>query len=345
MNRDRFESLAEQFPRLRIALVGDFFLDRYFEIDPRRAETSIETGLPVYNVVEVRSQPGAAGTVLNNLVALGVGSIHPVGFCGDDGEGYELRRALQRQPGVQLEHFVTTTQRRTPVYGKPLVLVPGMLPRELNRLDFKNWTPTPEPLQHDLAGRVWALADAVDAFLVLEQVDRPDTGVTTPPVREALDRVQRHRPSAIILADSRQGLSHFPPLTFKLNAHELARMTGRPECRLDDVGVQAEALARRQGQSIYVTLAEQGIVGAEPRRAADRVPAFPIRGPIDVVGAGDAVSATLACALAAGATAREAMELAMAAASIVVHQIGTTGTASVPELAALLGFVTTATDV
>ena len=75
-------------------MVGDFFLDRYLHIDPAKNETSIETGLPVYNVVDVRSQAGAAGTILNNLVALGVGEIHAVGFCGDDGEGYELRRAL-----------------------------------------------------------------------------------------------------------------------------------------------------------------------------------------------------------------------------------------------------------
>ena len=72
-----------------------------------KTETSIETGLPVYNVVEVRRQPGAAGTILNNLVALGIGEIHAVGFCGDDGEGYELRRALARRPGVMLEHFLT----------------------------------------------------------------------------------------------------------------------------------------------------------------------------------------------------------------------------------------------
>ncbi len=54
------------------------------------------------------------------------------------------------------------------------------------------------------------------------------------------------------------------------------------------------------------------------------------------MGAGDAVTANLATALAAGASAREAMELAMAAASLVIHQLGTTGTASVAQIAALL---------
>jgi bifunctional ADP-heptose synthase (sugar kinase/adenylyltransferase) len=60
---------------------------------------------------------------------------------------------------------------------------------------------------------------------------------------------------------------------------------------------------------------------------------LPIRGPIDIVGAGDAVTANLAAALAAGATPHEALELANAAASIAIHQLGTTGTASVEQIA------------
>jgi bifunctional ADP-heptose synthase (sugar kinase/adenylyltransferase) len=61
-----------------------------------------------------------------------------------------------------------------------------------------------------------------------------------------------------------------------------------------------------------------------------------VRGPIDIVGAGDAVSANLAAALAVGADLSEAMQLAMAAASFVIHQLGTTGTASVSDVASLV---------
>src|SRR3954447_3460405 len=224
---ERVHAITARYPGLRIAVVGDYFLDRYLEIDPARAETSIETGLPVHNVVEVRSQPGAAGTIVNNLVALGIGAIDAVGYCGDDGEGYELRRALAAQPGVSLEHFLTSPSRRTPVYCKPLVLEAGQPPRELNRLDSKNWTPTPADLQRELADRVDELARRVDVLLVLDQVELPETGVVTRPVREAAHAAQREGDSVVVLADSRQGLHHFPPLTFKMNADELARMTGQ----------------------------------------------------------------------------------------------------------------------
>src|SRR5271154_6436986 len=134
MKPERFAAITDQYPRLRIGVVGDFCLDRYLEIDPGRAEMSIETGLPVHNVVRVRSQPGGAGTIVNNLVALGIGEIIAIGFCGDDGEGYELRRELAALPGVKLDFFLTTPDRATFTYAKPLVVSPGRPPVELNRL-------------------------------------------------------------------------------------------------------------------------------------------------------------------------------------------------------------------
>jgi bifunctional ADP-heptose synthase (sugar kinase/adenylyltransferase) len=135
MTSERFRELTSRYAGLRLVVVGDFCLDRYYEIDPARAEVSIETGLPVHNVTRIRAQPGGAGTIVNNLVALGVGRIVPVGFCGDDGEGFELRRCLSAMPGVVLDHFMTSPERRTFTYGKPLLVKPGRLPVELNRLD------------------------------------------------------------------------------------------------------------------------------------------------------------------------------------------------------------------
>ena len=336
MNNERLHALASRYPQLRVGVVGDFFLDKYLHIDPAKDETSIETGLPVYNVVEVRSQAGAAGTIVNNLVALGVGEIHAVGFCGDDGEGYELRRSLAAQPGVSLEHFITSDARRTPVYRKPLVIEAGRPPRELSRLDTKNWTPTPDDLQSELAQRVTELAKRVDVLVVLDQVELPETGVATRRVCAAAHAGLKEKIGLFVLADSRRGLHHFPPLGFKMNAAELGRMTRSTSADLDAVKSHASELALGTGQPVFVTLAECGIVGAAPGQCTEHVPAHRVRGPIDIVGAGDAVSANLAAALAAGADLREAMELAMAAASIVIHQLGTTGTASVAQIASLL---------
>ena len=88
---------------------------------------------------------------------------------------------------------------------------------------------------------------------------------------------------------------------------------------------------------VFVTLSEEGIIGADPTGLVHHIPCHPLRGEIDIVGAGDSVTANLSSALAGGASLEEALEIANAAASIVVHQLGTTGTASVPEIGELLG--------
>ena len=93
------DRILHRLPTLRIGVLGDLFLDRYLDIDAALTEPSIETGLDAYQVVRVRSYPGAAGTVINNLVALGVGKVYPIAVLGDDGEGYELRQALTHGGG------------------------------------------------------------------------------------------------------------------------------------------------------------------------------------------------------------------------------------------------------
>ena len=87
---------------------------------------------------------------------------------------------------------------------------------------------------------------------------------------------------------------------------------------------------------MFATLAEKGIVGADAKGLGWHIPAHPIPGEIDIVGAGDAVTANLAAALAARATVPEAMAIANAAASVVIHKLGTTGTANIAEIARLL---------
>jgi bifunctional ADP-heptose synthase (sugar kinase/adenylyltransferase) len=122
-----------------------------------------------------------------------------------------------------------------------------------------------------------------------------------------------------------------------MNAAELTALTGaKRDLSLEEIEQTASALARQNQRNVFVTLAERGIVGASPHTEPAHVPALPLRGEIDIVGAGDSVTANLTAALAAGAVVKEAVEIANVAASIVIHELGTTGTASVPQIAELL---------
>src|SRR5438067_11830132 len=143
LSTEHIEQLLARLPGLTVGVLGDLFLDRYLDIDASLTEPSIETGLDAYQVVRVRSYPGALGTIINNLAALGVGRIVPVAVIGDDGEGYELRQALSTLSAVDASGVLSAADRRTPTYTKPMLCVRGEPPRERNRMDIKNRKPTP----------------------------------------------------------------------------------------------------------------------------------------------------------------------------------------------------------
>jgi bifunctional ADP-heptose synthase (sugar kinase/adenylyltransferase) len=275
MNFKRFLRITGQYSRLRVAVVGDFCLDRYLEIDPRKREISLETHLSVLNVINVRAQAGAGGTVVNNLAALGVGEVFPVGFCGKDGEGFELQQALAALKGVRLDHFLATPLRRTCSYCKPLVLEPNQPPRELERLDSKNWTPTPAPIVQTLLQSLAALRGKVDAVIAVEHAAVPETGTLTSRVRDALNEFD---PGTLVMADSRRGLHHFPPVIFKMNAAELGLLAHLPDIlSVERIKNAAHELAAKNGQPVIVTMAERGMVGAQPDGSMVHVPAWPLR--------------------------------------------------------------------
>ena len=149
---ERLAELVGRFGRLRIAVVGDFFLDKYLDVDPAIAETSVETGKTAHQVAAVRHSPGAAGTVVANLAALGAGELHAVGFTGDDGESYDLRKDLAAL-GCSTDRLHVEAGRMTPTYLKPRDCSVCGLSGEHNRYDTKNRTPTGRETQQRIVTR------------------------------------------------------------------------------------------------------------------------------------------------------------------------------------------------
>jgi bifunctional ADP-heptose synthase (sugar kinase/adenylyltransferase) len=322
------EAILQRIPALSIGIVGDLFLDRYLEIDDALTEPSLETGLDAYQVVQVRAQPGAAGTVINNLVALGVGQVLPIAVIGDDGEGYELRQALHGQRVVSLEHVFSGPGRRTPTYTKPMLHRADQPARELNRLDIKNRAPTPPASEERILEALDAVWPRVDALLILDQVSEAECGVVTTRVRGRLAELGASAPDKLSLADSRERIGLFRSTWLKPNRHECERAAGKAM-----MTEAVTALAKQTGRPVFCTCGNAGMVVVDPRSPgprAETVPAYPVHGPIDIVGAGDSTTAGIACAVAAGARLEEAAAFGNLVASITIQQIGTTGTAS-PE--------------
>lgn len=333
LTRDKLEQALGKAKDLRIAVVGDLFLDRYLHIDRKLDEDSIETGEIAFQVTRVVASPGAAGTVINNLSALGVGTILPVAFIGDDGEGYELLQALKKTAGVDIDHLVITGERRTPTYTKPMHLHPGKEPLEGNRLDIRNRHGTPLSVVDALKDKITALWPTLDGVIILDQVGDPTTGVITDDMAGHLAGLAHQHPQVVTLADSRERIGVFRHLALKPNKRETLRAVGLPDNATDlqlETGIQTLA---RHGAPVFCTRAEEGILLAPGQgKPLERVPGVKVSGPIDPVGAGDSTSAGIVLGRTSGLTDAESAALGCLVASITVQKIGTTGTASPGEL-------------
>ena len=322
MDQQSLTSLLDGFPDLTILVIGDFFLDRYLMIDSDLAETSVETGLEAHQVTEVRNSPGAAGTVTNNLCALGVGRVVALGIIGDDGHGFDLSAGLEAT-GVDTTYLVRATDRCTPTYTKPILVSTG---DEMSRLDVKNRSRTPADLETRIIGSFSTLYGEVDGVIVLDQVQESDCGVITSRVRQQIADLasKNDRP---VLADSRAHIRHFENVILKPNEDELTELIR------NRIGPEpaARQLAQQTGRPVIFTRGPEGIIAFDGTETSS-IPGIPVPGPVDIVGAGDSVSAAVMSALAAGATLPDAALLGVLASSITVQQIGTTGTASPAQI-------------
>jgi rfaE bifunctional protein kinase chain/domain len=330
MDRVRLDEILTQFSQKTIVVFGDFFLDQYFMIDRSLDEISIETNKTAFQIVGKRPQPGAAGTVCNNLHALGIGNIVGLSVIGDDGEGYELLNALQKR-NVTTDKIIATNKRFTPTYTKPMALVENG-EEEMNRFDTKNRSPLDDDLEDQVIALFHQLINETDAIILADQVQERNCGILTDRVRTAIAETALQHPEVLIFADSRLRISEFKNVTIKPNRHEAihsihADYEGDSPTSL--AIESANQLKTQTGKPIFLTLDKEGICPIDENEPVP-IPCPPVTGPIDIVGAGDSTTAGIVSSLISGASHRESAVIGNLVASITIRQLGTTGTAT-PE--------------
>ncbi|AEF80812.1 PfkB family carbohydrate kinase [Leadbettera azotonutricia] len=347
VSRNRLKELLDGFPDLKIAVAGDFFLDKWLEIDRSLDEPSVETGLTAYQVVQKRVYAGASGTVLSNLAALDVGRLFALGFTGDDGEGFELRRCLSSM-GVNMDSLITSGEVQTPTYTKPVFRSQGpggkKFLEESNRLDHKNVLPTPADIEKRIIASLWEIAPKVDAIIALDQLVGEIYGVITPAVRGELAKIAEQFPSLVMYADSRAFISAFRNMAIKCNNLEAEKLFRGPAAgsfagspsgspggstpSLEETGECLLGLSKNSRKEVFISCGEKGVLVKGDDGKPFLVPTIPQHGEIDIVGAGDACSSGIVTTLCRGGTPVEAAFVGNLTASITIQVIGATGTAS-----------------
>ncbi len=336
MQLPRLNELLTRFPQHRIAVLGDFFLDKYLEVSPELAEPSLETGRVAHQVMAIRRYPGAAGTVVNNLAALGAGRLHAIGAVGDDGEAFDLCQGLNRI-GCSTDGLLRCPELMTPTYLKPHDQHVAGLAGEHSRYDTKNRVPTPQAIVDRVAQELERVLPQVDALLVMDQVEIADCGVVTSTLRNRVAELAKQFSKVIFWADSRRYIRSFRNTMIKANqfeaVHRLNPAVGE-EISQDELRRLIPALRTEMGAPVFVTCGDRGILVSDPD--VTLVPGVKVTGPIDPTGAGDSASAGAVMSLCSGATPAEAALVANLVASITVQQLGTTGSATPDQVRAAL---------
>jgi len=317
--------------RSRILVLGDYALDKYLYIDPKRDEPSIETGLTAYQIHGKRMSAGAGGNVVSNLRALGA-QVTCISLVGDDGEGYELMRCLE-SIGANTDYMVRDPSLCTCTYTKPMQLQEDGSWKEMNRLDFRNFDPPSMEVQQKLVENLRACLPHVDAVLLVDQFCQRNLGTITDHVREQVNRLAEEYPEVLFFVDSRAFSAEFRNMIVKCNNHELMAMSGSnqdPE-DLEALTRQAKKLGQENNAVFAVTRGSKGMMVLDADQLCS-VDGVKVTGPLDIVGAGDSASAGFVLGLTRGLSYTHSAMVACCVSSITIQQIGTTGTATVPQV-------------
>lgn len=305
---ERLETLLTAFTRVRVVVIGDVMLDVYLRGAASRI--SPEAPVPVVRVQEEWVALGGAANVAANVVALGAGC-SVVGAVGADASGERLRRAL-REAGIDADGLITAHDRPTTVKTRVLARH-----HQIARYDHES----DAELEPDAVAALVAAVRRLIAEADVVAVEDYDKGVLVPAVIDAaLGRSEEHGRPVIVDPKARNFFSYGGATVFKPNLSELSAAL-REAVRHEDAGWLQATRDRLGCRNLLLTLGEEGMTLVGERGGVLRVPAM-ARSVYDVSGAGDTVTAVVAVAFAAGASAEEAAVLANHAAGVEVGKAG-----------------------
>lgn len=283
---------------------------------------SPEAPVPVVNIKRESTRLGGAANVLANVTALGAkGNV--IGVVGNDAAAEKLRDGLSKNGGGQTDDTLVMDDNR-PTTIKTRIIAHNQM---VVRADREHRGPVNEQVEASIISSAKAAIENAHALVISDY----DKGVVTPRILAEILPAAYGRIPVLIDPKLRNFDSYRPATLVTPNHHEALRVTNLEADNDDGLSAAAGIIKQRLScDAVLITRGDRGMMLVE----GSRDPVFvetAAREVFDVTGAGDTVIATLAAALAAGATMTEAAMLANQAAGIVVGKLGT-ATAGAEEI-------------
>jgi rfaE bifunctional protein kinase chain/domain len=302
----------QDLQRVRILVVGDVMLDRYWFGDVERI--SPEAPVPVVRVGQTEERLGGAANVARNITALGA-QAGLLSVVGDDESGRTIARlvAIDRiRDHLHVDANLPTTVKLRIIARR----------QQLARVDFES-TPVAEVLDAHL-GQFEQLLGHYD-LVILSDYGKGGLAHITRMIELA-----RAAGRPVLVDPKGDDYARYAGATMLTpNRAELREVVGRWRDG-EDLNRRAQALRQRLGlQALLLTRSEEGMT-LFTQDDAWSISAH-AREVFDVSGAGDTVIGVLGTMMALGRPLRDAVATANRAGGIVVGKLGT-ATTSFAEL-------------
>ena len=307
--KQRLLKILEQFKNKKILVVGDIMLDKYIWGDVSRI--SPEAPVQVVNVLKETYEPGGASNVANNVAALD-GNTFMVGIVGDDEAKKILFNELKKREintdGIFIDNEKPTIQK-VRIVGKS---------QQLLRVDYEKKEHVHKDIEHSIIKFLELMIKDVDIIVISDYAK----GVITPAICSRLIEISRNSNKAVIVDPKPKHKDIYSNATLITpNNAEASEMTNIEDGD-DAVLEMGSKLMKHLNSNVLVTQGEKGMSLFEKDGKITHISAK-AKEVYSLIGAGDTVVATIALALASGASLEEAATLANIAAGIKVGKIGT----------------------
>lgn len=294
----------EDLSRIRILVVGDVMLDRYWFGEVSRI--SPEAPVPVVKVTKSEERLGGAANVARNISALGA-TATLLSVVGPDEAGNAIRCLLESE-GIESrlhvdENISTTIKLR--VIGRQ---------QQLLRVDFETM-----PSHEILAAKLDDFEKMVKECDAVILSDYGKGGLLH--ISRMIEQARRNRKRVLVDPKGDDYLRYSGASILTPNRTEFREVAGAWKNE-EELRNKGEILRRELGlEALLITRSEEGMTLISNNPVV-HIPAQ-AREVFDVSGAGDTVIATLGVALSAGVDYATAATWANKAGGIVVGKLGT----------------------
>lgn len=310
MKKVRLQEILDAFKDKEILVLGDLILDEYNIGKVTRI--SPEAPVPVVEIEHRFFVPGGAANTAANIVALG-GRCHLVGVVGEDEYGGFLLAELLKR-GIDTSGIVVDSSRPTTCKTRIIAHT-----QQVVRIDRESRKPIGGRILDEVKSKIKYFLNAPNLTIVASDYNKGFFHKETADFFLEKGKENRCR---IIVDPKPQNIMLFKGCHLLCPNEKEARYAvgdATESFTLDEVGTQL--LTKTEAEYVLITQGEKGMT-LFSRNTKIYIPALTTE-VHDVTGAGDTVMASLALSLSAGASLKEAMEVASIAASIVVRKLGT----------------------